>query len=166
MAKTNEPKLTIKNYRSAGIGRDGEMYSCTLYVDGKKAALCREEGRGGEMDIDWSPSGGFRFRPGPVGERVLAHVASMPLEQTEYGPMKRDLAMVVAELVDEAEAEKKIKRWCKKWIVALTPDTQRGQFTIWKRMAPTSANMTRLRVKLDSQYGAGTYEIVNDRYVA
>ena len=162
-----EPKLAVKNYKSGGEGREGLMWTATLWVDGKKAALLRQDGSGGDLWVDWTPSGGNPFRPADVGRRVLAYVDTLPPIQGSHGQpsYKADLAHVVDGIINDMLAMRTIKRWCKTKIVALTPDTQPGQFTIY-RMPPTSVNVSRLRQTFDEKFGPGTYEIVNDRYVA
>ena len=160
-------KLTIKNHKVGGTNQDCD-WSATLYVDGKKAALIRDPGCGAPLDVDWAPSGGTPHDRGPVHPLVLAYIKTLPAVEvpgTDGGMIGQNLHMVVDDLITVMLAERTIKGWCKKQIVALTPGTKQGSFSRWN-MPPTSLNITRIRAGLDAKYGAGKYEIVNDRYVA
>jgi len=159
-----DPKLTIKNYRSAGHGMEGEMWSCTLYVDGKRAALVSDSGNGAELNIDWSPSGGFRFRPGPVGEKVLAYVKGLPpLPPTPDYPreLPMDLDLLIQQMVDDMLEEKKLKQWCKKSMVLRDPDAPEGQYLRYKTAYnPTLAEHARRHFAAKGV----NIEVINERF--
>lgn len=67
---TGEPQLIqplaknfgIKNFRSAGMGRDEEMFTATLTLDGKPVASVSDSGGGGGTD--------FHFRDRALGEEL------------------------------------------------------------------------------------------------
>ena len=46
-------KFTIKNLKNGGLGMEGQMYSASLYADGKKVAHAYDSGNGGEICFDW-----------------------------------------------------------------------------------------------------------------
>jgi hypothetical protein len=72
--------LTIKNLRVLA----GGAFSCSLYVQGKRAAVVVDHGRGGQLRYDWTPSGGGPNRPGDVGQEAIKHAVRV-LDAEEPG---------------------------------------------------------------------------------
>jgi len=140
--------LTIRAFKSRGIRRDGPSWSCTLYVDGIKAAAVLQEGRGGETEIDWSVGPDKSRWGGPLAARVAAYVATLPEEDAGFGlgPMEQDLESVVAKLADEYENTQRIRRSCKTKTLFRTADQKQNEYMVMSRpFSPAIAEALRAK---------------------
>ena len=105
-------KFTIKGSKKFQT-HDGYAWSATLYIDGVKAAYAWDEGRGGEIRVDWFNK--------ELEAKFGEYVNSLPLDMSspDVWPQGRkiDVAGAIAALVDEhdnkASAAKRFKRLCK-----------------------------------------------------
>ena len=158
----NTPTLTIKNYKSCR-GKEGDAFSCTLYVDGKKAAFVEYDGWGGMYMVDWSPSGS-RWAS-PAEKRVSAWVKTLPpiecawMDEATGKPamITPNLDMVIEDTITTAEETKKVKRWCKTKTVVKPTDAPTGEYVTWNSL-PCAA----LRLYIAKTYPGA--EIINDRF--
>ena len=117
-------KLTIKNSKSFPT-QDGIAWSATLYIDGIKAAYAYDEGNGGEISVEWVNL--------DLEKKFGEYVDTLPLESGH----KQDAGAAIAGLVDQHEADKKIKRWCKTQTVFQLKGDTFGHFrTVKSPFAP------------------------------
>ena len=127
---------SVKNVKSCD-GRDGIAWSGTLYLNGKRAALVRDSGDGGEINFDWHPSG-HGFHGGELAKAFDIYAAAQPPIEAdpEYDipECPCEAGILVSRLCDEYEEAKQIKRLCRTNIVCRTSD---GQLVAYKAKATT-----------------------------
>jgi hypothetical protein len=178
---------TVKNVKS-WMGRDGVGTTCTLYRDGKKVADCRDDGNGGQMDIDWadykaprvainttildydSPKESRKEKEwtynGTPEEKLLAEYANGQTYVSEYGDnmtMRKDSGWIVSDLCDAKDREKEAKRRAK----ALKTKTLfvlnvKGVETEYSINAPYTPEM---KARLEKENGTKLVRIVNTEFV-
>lgn len=121
---TDIQTATMRNVKSCQ-GRDGIAWSGTLYLNGKRAALVRDGGCGGMINIDWTFSGhGFHGDELALAFEAYAK-AQPPCEaDPEYDiPCSPcDWESLLSRLADDYEEAKQIKRLCRTNIVCRTPE--------------------------------------------
>jgi hypothetical protein len=106
-------------------GTEGAGYQATLYIDGVRAALVTDDGHGGALRWHW-------LRP-ELEDLYRRHAESRPPYVDpkvcpDGLPMTPDL--YVAEIVEEALAERRLKRWCRTKTVYRLPGHPRGEWRI------------------------------------
>jgi hypothetical protein len=102
-------RLEAKNLKQ-WEGRDGYGYTCTLYLDGKRAALVRQDGHGGCTDFD-------PVAYTPEGRAALAAVEALGAEWARArGLDERQDALdtLVAKILDEQDLRKGARTNAKK----------------------------------------------------
>ena len=150
-------KIEIKSYKSCRA-KEGDAFSCTLYLDGKKAAYVTYDGWGGAYRFDWSATKGHkRMHGGPLGEEFQRYVDGLP----EEDGLKKDMDWVVSDAITEMLEERQLKRWCKKKTVFRLKDTPKGQVEVLDVVYSP-----RIRLHLKADHGEDLVEIVNERFAA
>ena len=103
-------QFDIKNFKSC-MGREGQAFSCTLYIDGKKACLAREAGDGGEINMDWFPG------TSAIRLQWDDYVAGLPEQPSGYdgiGPLRPDNGMALETHHQRLRIQQeKVRRLCK-----------------------------------------------------
>ena len=127
---------------------DGMAWSCTLYIDGKKAAYVIQEGNGGPAYFQWYDK--------TLEQQFEAYVKTLPL----FEGVAQDGEMVVGGLLDKLDSEKRIKRWCKTKTVVTFSDSKPGEVSTFNR--PYSPEMKDL---LQKNYGNKIVKIHNEDYL-
>jgi hypothetical protein len=168
--KTDAPKLTIKNLKTCR-GREGIAFSCIVYVDGVKAAFASDDGNGGEMRIDWTPTRtpGKSIWESPVKDRLEAYCKTLPPHKfpaydgtDDLSEMPWTIAFLIDHAIDAIETEKKLKRWCKTKVVfhveGESDETYHTMGLLW------AGNEARVRAQLAKEYGKTKVEIINERF--
>jgi hypothetical protein len=130
-AKAKAPVLSVRNLKTlaANATPEGAAWSCSLYVDGKRAATVGYDGWGGPYRYHWLDRA--------VGERVEAWVQTLPPDDSEYGPLPADLDTIVARLADDYEAKLWLRRQCRDKALYRLPGDATDQ---WRTVA--LGNMT------------------------
>lgn len=143
-------KLQIKNLKSCD-GREGPgaAFSCSLYIDGKRAAVVRNSGSGGCNDYDWLD----RSLRQPFLDHCAALHPDIEFEVEDH---------VIAVLLDTLETEKQLKRWCRKSVVFRLASDNEDAFRTLKVKWP--GNEDRVRTHLQGKHGDNLAEIVNERF--
>lgn len=105
-----QAQFEIKNYKSAGYGTDGDMFSASLYMDGKRVARVHNGGHGGPDHFDWLDK--------KAADAFDAHVKSLPPEDCDFGTKKMTLSvsdeMFVGTLITAFLRKKESTRLTKK----------------------------------------------------
>ena len=156
--------FTVKNSKAFRTN-DGYAWSATIYMDGVKLCYAFDQGRGGEVRIDWaSKEAETKF-----GEYVASLPADMdiPAELLARYPegMKRDAGDVIARIVDNYENTKReastLKRWCKtKTIFRLKGDEVGTYRNVKNTFNP------QVKLYLVGKYGDTIETIVNETLAA
>jgi len=109
-------KIEVKNVKMhRDMSEETECFSCTIYVDGKKAGEASNRGGGGCKE--------YHFADRKVEQSVHDYNDTLPeiplpADAEDWAksiyPMKQDLDWFVGELVQDAEADKRLRRLAKK----------------------------------------------------
>ena len=145
--------VAVKNSKSCSA-RDGIAWSCSLWLNGKRAALVRNGGDGGPTDFDWRPSG-QDYDGGEIAKAFDAYAVAQPpcpAEPEYHMPeIACDADILVSRLCDELEEQRKIKRLCKTSVICRHPDGGLVQF----KCKPTPANIKAIQARNPS------YKVLN-----
>lgn len=131
----NAPACTVKRYQECEA-REGLAYSFDLWIDGKLAAYVQEHGDGGEIRVDWTPSGGHSWVVGDSkpGQRLTAFVATLPeAVATDGYRWKRSVHDYCAELADTFVFHRKLRSKCKRYTVVQYVDQPEGEVILHGR---------------------------------
>ena len=116
--KEQTPKIEIKNLKvHRDMSQETECFSCTVYVDGKKAARVSNNGCGGENEVSVH---GCDVEAWAKLEKHVDALPELPLPEdaeewmAKVYPRKRDVDEFITELLMDAEEAKRFKRLCKK----------------------------------------------------
>ena len=141
-------RINLKNVKTLVAARDGYPWSATVYWDNKKVGTVMDYAMGGDLDINI---------PSAIASEMREYVSAEGTD-SEYGD---PLDIVFAEIADEYETEKQLKKWCRNKIVIRLKKHGEGEFiTISKKY--NSATHNQLLVQ---KYGDSLEEIVNERFV-
>lgn len=149
--------ISIKGLKSSK-GHDGPIWSCSVYLSGVKLGDIREDGWGGGLIIEISPSS--------QSELVSAlKKVEYPLDELsfkdlgEYGPTTDAgyIEWVLPKIVDELEAIKKMRRAVKtKTLYQLYSDPDAQHWTWGVLFCP------EVKADLQEQYGDNLKLIINE----
>tara|TARA_R100001594_G_scaffold36357_1_gene66010 strand:+ start:195 stop:665 length:471 start_codon:yes stop_codon:yes gene_type:complete len=116
-------KITIKNVKVAKFASEETMcFECSVYVDGKRAFVASNDGRGGCNLYH--------------GDRALIDAAEKwATENYEHATGIEDLDAVIQELLNQREVEKYVKRLLKKFTIATSGDGAPVEIFQWKLTA-------------------------------
>ena len=130
------PTCVVKRYQECEA-REGLAYSFDLWIDGKLAARVQEHGDGGEIRVDWTPSGGRVWDIGESlpGRRFATFVATLPkaISPIDGRPWKRDVSDYCAQLADEFVFHRKLRPKCKRYTVVQYADQPDGEVILHSR---------------------------------
>jgi hypothetical protein len=154
-------KIEVQGYRSCR-GNEGDAFSLTLVLDGKKAARVTYDGWGGEYRFDWTP-GDKTVRPGATAARFLAYVDSLPPKDfgDGLGVMKLDADMVVGAAIDRMLEERALRRLCTTKLVFRLRGDEPGE---WRTLR--APYRPAIAAALRAERGDALEEIANERFLA
>lgn len=102
----------------ARMSEETTAFNAELWIDGVKAAECKNSGRGGNNDI--------YFIDRALEKRFNEYCASLPNEP-EYD-LKMDADLFISMLVEETEAKKKLARHTKTKVLFRLPGDKKGEY--------------------------------------
>jgi hypothetical protein len=103
----------VKNVKTFH-GHDGDCWECTLYCDGKRVAICTEDGWGGELQFHWLNQFYNEDR-----QALNAFVLTLPKRERYDGEMANMTAdLYVGKLVNAFLTTKNVKKILKKLAIA------------------------------------------------
>ena len=148
------PKFELKKYKGQ-VGHEGPGYACELWMDGKLAAHCFDEGNGGSPILQYvSPE---------VRRQIQEHISTMPpfhWEADDYHnasdePMTQELFML--QLVEAHETRKTFVRQCKTKTLFRLKSDKSDEYHICKQAySPIIVEWLR------KQFGDNLVEIINE----
>lgn len=156
----------VKSFR----GREGYGFNASLCRDGKRVALVDDAGNGGCFSYHW-----LDYKEGRCAEVTVRNHAGVertrkctPEEAlfVEHVRANTDKTlepedMFVAALVDDYEAAKQVRRWCRtKTLFRLKGDDEGSYRTVNAKYSD------RVRAFIEGKYGDKVEEIVNERFAA
>ena len=109
----------VKNVKTFH-GHDGGCWECTLYCDGKRVAICTEDGWGGELQFHWL---NHRKWDNTDRQALDAFVLTLPKWGSRFSDdgkddMDMDADLYVRKLVDAFLTTKTVKKVLKKLAIA------------------------------------------------
>tara|TARA_R100001086_G_scaffold240198_1_gene166089 strand:- start:455 stop:940 length:486 start_codon:yes stop_codon:yes gene_type:complete len=109
----------VKNVKTFH-GHDGGCWECTLYCDGKRIAICTEDGYGGELQFHWI---NHQKWDNPASKALDAFVLTLPKWGSQFSDDgKDDMDMTadihVSDLVNAFLITKDVKKILKKFAVS------------------------------------------------
>jgi hypothetical protein len=139
-------------------GRDGLGCQGELFVDGKPAIRFHDDGNGGEMFFDVFNA--------DLMTRLQEHVKTLPAEEVNIGSDDKphmfttqpSLERLVAQLLDQRDHDKWLKRHCQTKTLFRLPGDKEGAYRNMK--APYSA---AVKAQIIKTYG-NDVEIINERF--
>ena len=115
----------VKNVKTFH-GHDGGCWECTLYCNGKRIAICTEDGWGGDLQFHWL---NHQKRDNEDRQALDAFVLTLPKWELYDGEMANMTAEIyVGDLVNAFLATKDVKKILKKFAI-----TDAGQIYTWDR---------------------------------
>jgi hypothetical protein len=112
-------KIELKKIKNGLIGREGPSWQAELHIDGRKVAMVHQRGDGGEIDIrpfdndDW-----VTLNKAEEYAKTLPPIHRGCEEmQKAFGPMEMDLRLLVDEMWDDWQVEKRLMKDEKKGVL-------------------------------------------------
>ena len=162
MAGMTKESIQLKNVKIAwNMSEETTAFTASLYIDGKKAADVKNEGRGGDNHP--------RFMDRELEKEFHEFCKSLP--PRDYGmdadgafnetyPMNYD--SVIGDLLTEWIENDDWKKACKKGIAYTLTSHKDGEYMLWK--VPYSPEMAEQVRKQYSETG-NLKEIINERFI-
>lgn len=127
-------KVEVKSVKTAGhLSHETVAYSASIYVDGKRIGLVRNDGQGGCNMYDWFDR--------EAGRRLEEHAEA---QETEHDFEKLD--QFINALADEFEERKALKRKCKTHVLFRLKGDEEGSWrTIRAKFEPRVENHIRTK---------------------
>ena len=154
----------LKVYK--GLSHDSTAFNAELWIDGKLAAYCENDGHGGDNFIQYVD----RMHGKSAFEAAFAEwTGAMPpmpiedefLEGRGMEPIPMDDELWVGLEVERLEEERFWKRRCSKTMCVILKTHKPGQFTQYKAWPYSPDAAQELRRK----HGDDLVEIINERFL-
>lgn len=115
------PVIEIKNLKVAEFMSEETLcFSCTVYVNGKKALTAENQGHGGNTDIRALDNALFNI--------INDYAKSLPPYVCEDFTLEYDLEILIDELVEKEQENKQLKKWCKTKTLFTLPEDKKGEY--------------------------------------
>lgn len=163
---------SVKNVKSFE-GREGLGYNCTLYCGKQRVATVIDSANGGEAQFRWldhdAPAvevtydcyGRTVTRKATPNEAAFLNFIKGKTYEAYGSTYNYDGSAYVAKLVDDFEATKQFKRWCRKKTVFRVkgdaPDRWRTISVMYRE---------DIKQELERRYGDQLEEVLNERFTA
>ena len=141
----------IKNYRECA-GNEGPAFSCSLWIDGVKAAEVRYDGRGGPYMWRWLNDAA----KATWAAYVKAQPPMPPLHAGDK-PLAINDDIALEDIINADRERKQVARWCKTNVVFRLVTDEPGVYRKFKGKL-TLAVKQRMR----NHYGDQLAEIMNE----
>jgi hypothetical protein len=137
--------MRLKMYEVKNVqtfhGHEGGCWECTLYCDGKRIAICTEDGRGDELQFHWQ---NHQKWDNPDSKALDAFVLTLPKWGSQFSDdgkddMDMDADLYVGKLVNAFLTLKKVKKMLRKFAIS-----DAGEIYTWN--AKPDDHQTRLFV--------------------
>ena len=144
-------KAQIKSYRECE-GDEGPAFSCTLWIDGVRAAEVQYDGRGGPYRWRWLNDAA----KATWTAYVKAQPPMPPLHEGDE-PLAINDDIALEDVINADRERKQVARWCKANVVFRLKGDEPGVFRKIKgQFTP------EIKERLRKQYGDRLAEIVNE----
>jgi len=115
------PTIEIKNLKvSEFMSEETLCFSCTVYVNGKKALIAENQGQGGNTSI--------RALDNELFNLINGYAKNLPPYVCDYFTLEYDLELLIDELVEKEQENKKLKKLCKKQTLFSLPEDKKGEY--------------------------------------
>jgi hypothetical protein len=148
---------------AANMSEETIAFTGVLYINGKKVADCKNDGRGG--------SNITRFTDRDMERAFDAYCAALPPEPVtdawavEHGftdPLPMDADMWISQEVGKVEEARYWKRKCSKTMCIILKSHTNGQFTQYKNWPYSASAASEVR----TIHGDELVEIINERFIS
>lgn len=137
-------KVELKNVKIAShLSEETTAFTATIYLSGKKAGTVRNDGNGGCNLYLWTeqPEKGKEFEK---------WARSLPPIATEYGLLPMNADLYVAELLEEYDFQRTVKKYTRKgYIVFRCTDDDAGEFSY---VSPPVGKISETEKLIRSEY--------------
>ena len=138
-------KIELKNVKThADMSEETACFSASIYLEGKRIGLVRNQGCGGPNEYTWTDN--------TAGRKVEAWAET---QETDYEFEKLD--QIIDDLMMKAEEKKQLRRWCKKQTLFVLAGDQDGSFRTINH--PFTSQVKDF---LDRKHGEKLERIVNE----
>jgi len=143
-------KITLKNLKIAAfLSQETTAFSATVYVDGVKAGTASNDGHGG--------SNNYYFDDPKMEAKLEAFAATLPKVKFGDTELSMNLDLVIDDLMQKMEEEKRMVRHCKTKTLFLLEGDDPNQG--WRTVK--SPYNERVQTFLDGKYGSKVVRILN-----
>jgi hypothetical protein len=144
-ATIRKPKLELKNIKIiTAMSEDSACFTATLYVDGKRTALCSNHGQGEPTDFDVLNK--------PKWDEFETYAKSVAKYEIEYA------AQIVDALIFEEDMRKQRKRWLRSNVIFRLKGDKKGEWRTCKHQGRRDEAAAAMRKK----YGAKIETLIAD----
>ena len=84
------------------MSEETNAFTADVYVDGKKAGYAKNRGHGDPIQVDWTD---YEF-----GRTVEAWAKALPPIESEWGPVKNDIEIIIGDIVEKDRYTKHLNR--------------------------------------------------------
>ena len=129
----SKPEIIIKGLKTAEFASEETLcFEASIYVDGIRAFIAHNDGRGGCNMYD---------PINEVGKKLLVmyekYAKTLPQYVTKWGSGDMDLDILIGDMVEEQLANKQLKGWCRKETLFRLPDDKEGSYrTVKEKFNP------------------------------
>jgi len=154
-------KVTLKNIKVCQFASQETLcFEATVYIDGKKAGHVSNDGHGGSN---------IYYIEKAKRDAFHAYCESLPSTYGIEGHPNADADELIGRLLDEHEANKQMKTWCRKKVMFRLNGDKDGEwrsigFKNIKKMTPEL--LVKAKAHLTAKHGDNIEEILNDRFAA
>lgn len=134
------------------LGREGYGFNAILYRGKTKIAFVIDDANGGCYHYDWYDK--------TEDARLREHCDSLPKQTIYDTEISVDPDMLMSELVDKFENDKRFSRLCKNSTVFRLKGDPKDGYQVYKKV-PYNEAMKKLLVE---KYGDTIEEILNEKY--
>jgi len=149
-------KITLKNLKiHRDMSEETTCFSATVYVDGKKVGIAKNDGRGGCNMYYWEDYG--------FGRKVEEWAKTLPPRKVPSVSMPDltvscDLDILIGEIMDKQEEDRWVKRQCRnKTLFRIEGDPADSYRTV-KHVYDAG-----VKAFIEGKYGDAVVEILNER---
>ena len=130
-------KVEIKNLKVAEHLSEGSLaFTASIWINGKKAGDAKNNGRGGNNDVDlWKRKGEQVRRNNKLHDELKEYVKQFTWESLDGKQTPYRVDFYIDRLVDDEYVRQQVKRWCRTKTVFRIPGKtyEEGEYELMKK---------------------------------
>ena len=149
------------------MSRETTAFNAELWIDGKLAATCMNDGGGGGHMIRYVDRHHGQSAYETAFDAWTKAMPTVPCEddwaiERGFGPLEMDADLWIGEEVERIALEKQLRRSCgRNTLIRLEGDAPNE----WRTFKPAMKYTPEFGVQLRAKHGANLIEIINERFV-